>query len=152
MPLYHAIVRRLLRNVFAQLSAGNYEYILGQMAPQFEHIFSGTHPLGGTRHTVGAMRSWFERLYRLSPNLQFETRAMAVSGPPWDTRATVEWIDRATLADGQPYINRGVHFVRLRWGKVVSLHAYLDTQTYADACRRMAENGIDEAAAAPIED
>jgi ketosteroid isomerase-like protein len=56
------------------------------------------------------------------------------------------------LADGQPYENRGVHLIRLRWGRAVSVRAYLDTQIYAAACRRMAENGVAEAKAAPITD
>ena len=49
-------------------------------------------------------------------------------------------------------MNDGMHLVRLRWGKLVSLHAYLNTEIVAAACRRMADSGIAEAGAAPIED
>ncbi len=150
--LFHQIVERKVRENFAQLSAGNYEFVLSQMAARFEHFFSGTHPLGGRRQTVGAMRRWFERLYVINRNLRFEVLNIAVSGTPWNTNVVVEWIDRATLANGDPYINQGVHFVRMRWGKIVSLHAYLDTQIFAESCERMAQNGISEAAAAPITD
>ena len=38
------------------------------------------------------------------------------------------------------------------WGKVVSLHAYLDTEKVVAVMRRMAKAGIAEAEAAPIED
>ncbi len=150
--MYHAIVRRSVAQVFAALSRGDYEVALAGMAPRFEHIFSGSHPIGGTRHTAEGMRRWFERLYRLNRNLSFTIKQIAVSGMPWNTTAIVEWRDTATLASGEPYVNDGVHVIRMRWGKVVSLHAYLDTEVFADACRRMADQGIDEAAAAPIED
>jgi hypothetical protein len=38
----------------------------------------------------------------------------------------------------------------MRWGKVVSIHAYLDTQVPIDTFNRMAVNGIEEAKAPPI--
>jgi hypothetical protein len=40
----------------------------------------------------------------------------------------------------------------MRWGKVTSLHAYLDTEILALAFRKMAAEGIGEAAADPIRD
>lgn len=150
--MYHALVRRKLRAVFASLSNGEYEPLLAGLAPSFDHVFSGTHALGGARHTPAGLRRWFERLYRLFPNLQFTVKHIAVSGPPWNTSALIEWRDAATPADGVPYVNDGTHVIRLRWGKLVSLHAYLDTAVLANACRRMADNGIAEAAAAPIGD
>jgi ketosteroid isomerase-like protein len=150
--MYHAIVRRKVTDSFAALSRGDYEVPLAAMAPRFEHIFAGAHPLGGTRHTVPTMRRWFERLFRLNEHLNFTIKHIAVSGWPWDTTIVVEWRDSATLASGESYVNDGTHIVRMRWGKVVALHAYLDTALFADACRRMAEAGIAEAAADPIED
>jgi hypothetical protein len=96
----------------------------------------------------------FERLFRLFPNLQFEIHSMAISGYPWDTTAVLEWTDRATPFDGKNYVNSGVHVIRLRWGKVVSIHAYLDTQVSTqvsiDTFNPMATNGIEEAKAPPI--
>ena len=38
----------------------------------------------------------------------------------------------------------------MRWGEVVSVHAYLDTQVLIDTLNRMAVNGIEEAKAPPI--
>src|SRR6266498_3886304 len=118
--------------------------------PRFEHRFAGEHSLGGTRTSTTKMRHWFERLYRLFPNLRFERHSIAVSGGPWDTTVVVEWTDRATPADGTDYVNSGVHVIRMRWGKVVSIHAYLDTQVLIDTLDRMAVNGIEEAKAPPI--
>jgi hypothetical protein len=41
---------------------------------------------------------------------------------------------------------------RLKWGKIVSLHPYLDTQKCAAALSLLAGTGFAEAAAMPIED
>lgn len=150
--MYHAIVRRKLIRVFEELSRGNHEYVLAGVAPNFEHSFAGAHPLGGVRHSARGMRQWFERLYRLFPSLQFTIKRIAVSGTPWDTTAMIEWHDKATTATGGPYDNDGVHVARLRWGKLVSLHAYLDTTIVVAACRQMASQGVAEAEAPEIED
>ncbi len=45
-----------------------------------------------------------------------------------------------------------MHVIRLHWGKIVSLHPYLDTQKYAAALGRLAGTGFAEAAAKLIED
>lgn len=151
-PLYHAVVRRQLARVFVELGQGHPEVALSSLAPNFEHQFAGDHPLGGVRHSRRAMEQWFERLYRLFPGLHFTIKHVAVSGPPWDTTAVIEWHDQATLASGEPYDNDGVHVVRLRWGQLVSLHAYPDTERVTAASRQMAEQGIEEARAPQIED
>jgi ketosteroid isomerase-like protein len=75
---------------------------------------------------------------------------MAVSGYPWDTTVVAELTDRATPADGKDYVNSGAHVIRMRWGKVVSIHAYLDTQVLVNTFNRMAASGIKEAKAPPI--
>jgi hypothetical protein len=40
----------------------------------------------------------------------------------------------------------------MRWGQVISLHAYLDTEKVVTVFRQMAKEGFAEAVAAPIED
>ena len=150
--MYHTIVKKLALQSFENLNHGDYETVLKSISPSITHTFSGQHALGGTRHSVAAMREWFGRLFRLSPGLAFEIRNVAVSGWPWNTTVAVEWIDRATPADGSPYVNEGVHIIKMRWGKVVYLHAYLDTQATIDMCNRLADHGIAEALATPIED
>lgn len=147
---YHALAERRVTRMFHELSHGNFEPALASLAPRFEQIFAGDHPLGGSRHTVESFRRWFQRMYRLFPNLAFEVIATAASGPPWDMTVVAEWVDRATPVDGGPYENRGVHVLRLRWGQVVSIHAYLDTQIVANVHQRLANAGFDEAAAPPI--
>jgi ketosteroid isomerase-like protein len=151
--MYHAIVRRRVAQTFDALSRGDYEFALAGMAPRFEHSFAGSHALGGSRHTAAAMRRWFERMFRLNQKLDFTIQHIAVSGTPWDTTAIIEWRDTATLANGDnSYVNDGIHIIRMRWGKVVSLHAYLDTEKVVTVFRQMAVEGFAEAVAAPIED
>ena len=151
--MYHTLIRRQVRKIFADLNAGEYEATLGNMAPRFEHRFAGDSPIGGTRHSLPAFRLWFERLMRLTRGkLDVELHHVAVAGWPWAATATAEWTDTATLADGGPYSNSGVHVIRLRWFKAVSIHASLDTAVWDRACARMIANGIEEAGAPPIQD
>ncbi len=75
---------------------------------------------------------------------------MVASGWPWNTVVAVEWRATATLGDGTPYSNVGAHIIRIRWGRAVYIHAYEDSQRVADACRRLAQAGVEEAAAEPI--
>jgi ketosteroid isomerase-like protein len=136
--MYHAFVRSKLTQTLEGLDKKNFEDSLAGMDPQVEHYF--------------AVGRWFERVFRLLPDLSFKVKRIAVSGWPWDTTATAEWQSTATSATGKPYLNDGVHIVRLRMGKIVSMHVYLNTQVLADICRDMADGGIEEAAASPIED
>lgn len=150
--MYHAIVRRNVRKLFDALGRGDVDYAVAGMANRFEHIFPGDHTLGGTRHTPAAIRLWIERLLRVLPGLNFHIKHLAVSGQPWNTTVVVEWRDFATLANGEAYVNDGAHVIQLRWGKVVVLHAYLDTQIMIDAMNIMQAAGCAEAGAPKIED
>jgi len=114
--MYHAIVRKRIAGVFAQLDQGDYEYALSGIGTTIEHQFGGNHCLGGRRTSTRAMRFWFQRLFRLFPNPQFEIHSISVSGFPWNTTAVAEWTDRDTTVDGSNYVNSGVHVIRMRWG------------------------------------
>ena len=85
------------------------------------------------------------------PGLAFHVRAVAVDGWPWDTTVGVEWTNDATLLDGSTYTNSGSHLIKIRNGKIVSFHAYLnDVNAIDDALTRLAAHGIGEAAAPAI--
>lgn len=149
--MYRRFVERKVRETFRQLSEGNWEEQVGQMPASLYHNFPGDHALGGVRHTPEGMRRWFGRLYEIFPGLSFEVKRVLVRGWPWNTAVAIEWVDRASAADGVPYVNEGTHVLRLHWGKLVYLHAYLDTQKVAEVCDRLAARGMAEAAAPPIE-
>jgi ketosteroid isomerase-like protein len=150
--MYHAIVRHKLRDVFQQLNAGRYDAMPDQFASRHEHVFFGRHALGGTRHTLGATRRWYDRLAVVLPDLQFDVQRIVVSGWPWNTAAAVEWVDRGKTLDGHPFSNQGVHFLTLKWGKVLSLHIYCDTVILTEVLQRNGACGTQEAVAAPILD
>lgn len=62
----------------------------------------------------------------------------------------VRWNATATLLDGSPYRNHGVHIIHLRRLKLVSLDVNEDSQAVARALQRQAAAGVDEALAPPI--
>ena len=148
--LYRRFVTRQIEDVFDALGRGDYPSVLKGVAPDVHHTFAGSHALGGQRHSADAMRRWFERLYRLFPDLNFEINRIVVNGGPSRTTVAVEWIDRATPVDGVPYENEGTHFIEMRRGKVVYIHAYLDTQVIQATLARLAAAGVEEANAEPI--
>lgn len=151
IPLtYHGVVRRRVHRVFELLSRDDWAPILRDTAPDVHHVFPGDHPLGGERHGRDAVEAWSKRLARLFPGHRFAVDRIVVSGWPWDTWVSVAWSARLVPREGPEYSNEGVHWLRLRWGKLTYLHAYLDSQAVARACERMAAAGIDEASAAPI--
>ena len=143
---------RNVRATFHSVGQGDYEALLEQVAPSVLHIFPGEHTLGRTRRTRDALRRWFERLSLLFTKLHFEVKEVTVQGLPWKATVMVQWENQGRARDGQPYANQGTHVVRLRRGRVIYLHEYLDSQRVAEVCRRLVEQGMSEAAAEPITD
>jgi ketosteroid isomerase-like protein len=148
--IYRTIVKRKARGIFASLSDGDWQATTTDLADDVHHVFPGANALGGERHSREAIERWFERLYRLIPEIEFEVHDVAVRGWPWDTAIAVEWADRGRGADGTAYENEGAHWIRLRWGKATEIHAYLDTEKVSALLATMAAAGVEEAAAAPI--
>lgn len=148
--MYHTIVRRKIAGIFDELNKGNYEPMLRMAAPGFEHSFAGKHALSGTRKDLAVIRAWYERLFRVFPNIRFELRNIVVNGWPWNTVVAVEWTDTYTLANGEKRANAGVHFVRLRWGRSAALRIYCDTDLLQENLAIQQRGGITDAAALPL--
>jgi ketosteroid isomerase-like protein len=70
--VYQILIKRHLRNQFDRLNVGDYEAVLRGVDDHVRHRFAGQHPLGGDRHSKEALRLWFQRLFRLYRNLDFE--------------------------------------------------------------------------------
>ena len=150
--MYHAVVRRRIRKIFEAVNRGSAEPVLAMFAPRFEHVFLGEHALGGARTSLPATRRSYERLYRLLPDIRFDLRRITVSGGPWNTTAVVEWDETNSGTDQVRTYNRGVHVVRLRWGRATSLIICPDTVGLKATLDRLNAAGNTEAWAAPIVD
>jgi ketosteroid isomerase-like protein len=148
--MYHAIVRRRIRRLFDAVNRGDAEPVLRAFAPRFEHAFLGDHALGGSRSTLSATRRWYERLYRLLPDIRFDLRSVAVSGGPWNTIVVVEWDETNSGAENVRTTNHGFHIVQLRWGRATRLIICPDTIGLKATLDRLNSTGNTEALAAPI--
>lgn len=98
--MYKAVVRRKVRALFDAVNRGDAEPVLAAFAPQFEHAFLGQSALGGARHTLATPRVWYQRLYRLLPDIHFDLRSIVVSGGPWNTVVIVDWDETNSGTDG----------------------------------------------------
>ncbi|HPG03482.1 MAG TPA: nuclear transport factor 2 family protein, partial [Rhodoblastus sp.] len=108
------------------------------------------HALGGRRTSLAATRDWYARLYRLLPDIAFDLRAIRISGPPWNTLVSVDWME-TNSAGGVRTHTPGVHVVRLAWGKMTYLGIYPDTTGLTATLDRLHAAGAAEARADKIE-
>ena len=148
--MYHSIVKRIARKNFLRVNEKNFDALLKDCAPNIHHRFGGNHALGGERHDREALRQWFGRLGRLGTTLKITVNDVWVKGMPWDTTIIVRWSATQDMPDNSPYLNRGVHIVRMVWGTIVDIDANEDSQIVADALKVVAAHGLAELAAEPI--
>ena len=148
--MYHAIVKRRIRQAFEQVNRHRWDDLMRSIAPDVHHRFGGVHAIGGERHDRETLRRWFERLARVLPNLHLEIKNIWVEGWPWHTMVFVQWDGTATLLNGGGYSQHAIHVITLRWGKIHELDVFEDSQEVARALVVQAAAGLDEAAAQPI--
>lgn len=148
--MYHAIVKRIARKNFLRVNQKDFGAILGGCVPGIHHQFGGAHALGGQRHDREALGRWFGRLGRLCPHLALTVDDVWVKGFPHNTTVIVRWSATDTLPDASSYQNRGVHIIKMRWGKVFDIDAHEDSQAVAESMTKQAALGIEEATAAQI--
>jgi ketosteroid isomerase-like protein len=149
--VYHHFVRKRVESLFQAINSGDAEPVLAGLSTRFVHFFLGDHALGGTRVTLEKTRLWYERLYRLLPDVSFDLRTIRISGPPWNTLVAVDWLETNSATDGVRTCTPGVHVVRLVWGKMAYLGIYPDTVGLVATLRRLAGAGVVEATAMKIE-
>jgi ketosteroid isomerase-like protein len=147
---YHAIVRRIVRNAYATISAGKTQGFSRQFAPDAVFCFYGDHALGGELHGRPAIEAWFARVARLFPDFHVAPEHIVVNGGPWDTTVAARFTARATLPGGVSYRNQGMQFIRIRWGSIVEDRLYEDTAALATALHRIADAGRPEALQPPV--
>lgn len=148
--MYHYIVKRLVKKSFGLVNKHEFNDLIKETAVNVKHSFAGDHALGGVRNDQVAFKAWLERLARLMPNLFITIRQINVQGWPHNTLAIVRWSATATLENGEPYLNQGVHFITLKWGKVTEINVYEDTLVVYRGLEKQFAAGIKEARAPQI--
>ena len=86
-------------------------------------LFESTYPPPDGERCVGseAVRGFWERFFRSSPDAVFEAEEAFAAGD----RCLVRWLYRYTSADGQKGHIRGVDLFRVRDGKVAEKLSYV---------------------------
>jgi ketosteroid isomerase-like protein len=150
--VYHNIVRAKAAALFEAVNRGDAEPVLAAFAPSFEHIFIGQSALGGTRRTLQSTRAWYQRLYRLLPDITFDVRRISVSGAPWDTVVIAEWRETNSGTYGVETSAEGIHVLNIKWGRATRLIIAPDTARLEETLKRLAAAGHADAQAAQIVD
>lgn len=149
---YHYIIKGFVRKNFKCVQEHRYDEVLnGVSDKQLEHTFAGDNCLGGTRRDKESLKRWFERVGNVLPDLKFEITDIQVKGTPGETLVVARWNATCDLLNGDPYLNKGVHFITLKWGKAVKFDVYEDTQTVSHGLELQFQAGIKEAKAPKIE-
>jgi ketosteroid isomerase-like protein len=129
--MYHWLVDKQVRRVVAKSRAGDMSATLALWADDGHFQFPGRSSWTADLHSTDEIGVWYERFARVG--LQLHPEEILVKGWPWRTTACVHFTDTATDPSGTVvYENRGVLFVRMRWGKITYGTVYEDTQKVAD--------------------
>lgn len=143
--MYYSIVRSKIRKAFESVNKKDYAALMPGLAAKVRHSFAGDHSLGGVRSDRQHLLLWFQRLGIVIPNLRLSINKIYVRGLPHDTTAIAIRTAAATLANGDSYCNRGVHIINIKWGKIVSLDVFEDSQAVAIALEKQVMCGVKEA-------
>ena len=107
-------------------------------------------PEYGTRHDKESVLRWFKRVNTILPDLKFEMTDIQVKGGPANTLVIARWTATCHLLNGEPYENKGVHFITIKWGKAVKFDVYENTKVVSHGLDVQFEAGIKEAKAPKI--
>src|SRR5919106_524653 len=102
--MYHAIVRRKVRNLWRTVGsgAGGYRQAVALAAPDLRFRFIGDTPMGAELRGREAFADWFERFERTFPGLRLTLQDIVVQGPPWNTSVVTRLTVRGTPAPPPP--------------------------------------------------
>ncbi len=114
MTEVEADTRRVVDALYAAFLSGDGDGMLAQMSDDVEVRFLAQ----GTFHGLPEVRRFMQFSADLLRDLDFRIRRTIVDG---DTAAVI-WDESATTAAGKPWENHGVDVIRVRGGKIVSLH------------------------------
>ena len=112
--------RRVVDALYAAFLAGDGDGMIATMAEDVEVTFLGQ----GTFRGIPAVRRFMAFSADLLNDVDFRIRTIIVDGEV----ACAVWSETATTRDGSPWENHGVDVIRVRDGRVVSLHENNDVR------------------------
>jgi ketosteroid isomerase-like protein len=113
-PVDERETRRVVERLYEAYLAGDAAGMRAEMAEDVEVRFLGQAELRG----LDAFRRFQEFAEGLLTDLDFRIRKVIVDG---EVGVTI-WDETACTADGRPWENHGVDVIRVRGGRIVSLH------------------------------
>jgi ketosteroid isomerase-like protein len=118
--------RWLMLKAFAWMTAkfaqGDCELVLKVMGDDIRFVFPGTSSFAADIRGKAGVERWLRRFVAMHPC--YEILDVMVSGPPWNTRIGVRMRDRI----GDDYSNEGMHYLRMRWGRICYDRVFIDTE------------------------
>ncbi|MDD3788041.1 MAG: hypothetical protein PHO94_05030 [Petrimonas sp.] len=147
---YKIILRNKIMKGFADFSNGNYQTLLKLYAENVHQYLEGNHALSGERFSKAKVELWFQRFVRLLPS-KFLIKDMIIQGGPWNTVVIMEFQDTVSPEGVPTYKNNGIMKATVKWGKTTDVHIYVNTAKVEKALATLTQNGVEEAAAPPIE-
>ena len=121
--MYRWAVAKGIRLGYRRLVAGKPGLVLALAADDVEFSFPGDNSFAGILVGKQALATWVRRFASLQP--RFDIHDVLVAGPPWNTRVALTFSD----AIGADYQNRGMEYIRLRWGRIHQVEVHLNTET-----------------------
>jgi len=150
--IYSYVVEKIVRKTFLAVENHDYQAVLnGVSSNNLTHRFAGPNSLGGIRRDKEALGRWFKRVGTVLPELKFDVTNILVHGGPWNTTVVARWVATCKLENEEPYVNPGIHVIKLRWGKAYDFDVYEDTFAVTVGLEKQAKSGIAEALAQQIQ-
>ena len=128
--MFGLIARTMIRRSVRRVNAGDIGPQLASYADDAVLVFPGETSWSGEYRGKSEIERFLRRF--VDAGLQLEPQEILVGGAPWNMSICVRFTDSARDATGAAvYENRGVIFVRARWGKIFRQELFEDTQAVA---------------------
>jgi ketosteroid isomerase-like protein len=120
--MYRWLVRSLVPPVLIRITRGRTWLVRAAFRSDAEFVFPGEHSWAADYRSRPQIEAWLRDFAAMRPH--YEVLDIVVGGPPWHTRIAIRFRD--TIEPG--YTNEGMHWMLMRWGRVVHERVFLDTQ------------------------
>lgn len=141
--MYKMVVKALLRRAMSKVNDGDPQMLLSMAAPDCVLTFPGDNswsamhrPIARGRHRFithrGAEEAQAFADRFVAEGIQVVVEDILVNGYPWNTRVALRAHNYIPGPDGTDlYNNRYVDIIEIRWGRMVSMEIYEDSERVA---------------------